>query len=111
MISSKPGGKATLPPLADAQPIPLPPPLTASVEEVARAKTGASCHGQQAVGSGVIKDLRHMKPETHRAFKDVVLEGAMVGLGMGDFSDQFSEEDAEAIHAYLIARANEDWGE
>ena len=27
-----------------------------------------------------------------------------------NFSDILSPEDAEAIHAFLIARANEDWG-
>ena len=29
---------------------------------------------------------------------------------MANFSDILKPEDAEAIHAYLIARANEDWG-
>jgi quinohemoprotein ethanol dehydrogenase len=29
---------------------------------------------------------------------------------MAGFSDLLTVEDAEAIHAYVIARANEDWG-
>ena len=30
---------------------------------------------------------------------------------MASFADVLSKDDAAAIHAYLIARANEDWGE
>jgi quinohemoprotein ethanol dehydrogenase len=29
---------------------------------------------------------------------------------MASFADLLTREEAEAIHAYLIARANEDWG-
>jgi quinohemoprotein ethanol dehydrogenase len=90
--------------------------LRASEDTVQRGaelydKTCSMCHGRNAVGGGVIKDLRHMAPETHQAFKAIVLQGAMLGLGMASFADVLSEADSEAIHAYLIARANEDWGE
>jgi quinohemoprotein ethanol dehydrogenase len=108
------GGKATLPPLPERPPIPFPPPSTASADVIATggelyAKTCAQCHGQQAVGGGVIKDLRHMTAATHGAFKDIVLKGQLVGLGMANFSNVLSEADADAIHAYLIERANADW--
>ena len=73
------------------------------------ASTCANCHGPQAIGGGVIKDLRHMPPDRHRIFKDVVLKGALVGQGMANFSNVLSEADADAIHAYVIARANADW--
>ena len=36
--------------------------------------------------------------------------GARKDKGMASFADIISAEDADAIHAYLIARANEDWG-
>jgi quinohemoprotein ethanol dehydrogenase len=116
VLAFKLGGTATLPPLPDAPPIPPPPPLRASEDTVQRGaelydKTCSMCHGRNAVGGGVIKDLRHMAPETHQAFKAIVLQGAMLGLGMASFADVLSEADSEAIHAYLIARANEDWGE
>jgi quinohemoprotein ethanol dehydrogenase len=108
------GGKATLPPLPDRPAIPFPPPSTATAEVIAKgeelyAKTCAQCHGQQVVGGGVIKDLRHMTRETHGAFKDIVLKGQLVGLGMASFSNVLSDSDADAIHAYLIQRANADW--
>lgn len=108
------GGAAQLPPLPpQAASPPEPPPLRAS-EETVRAgqllfsQTCAVCHGQDAIGG--VKDLRHMTRETHAAFNQIVREGLYLDRGMGNFSDILSAEDADAIHAYLIARANEDWG-
>jgi quinohemoprotein ethanol dehydrogenase len=114
LLVFKLGGTATLPPLPQRPPIPFPPPSTAPAEVIAKgadlyAKTCAQCHGPQAVGGGVIKDLRHMAPGTHKAFKDIVLKGQLVGLGMASFANVLSEADADAVHAYLIQRANADW--
>lgn len=108
------GAKGELPPLPDRPPIPLPPPSTASQEVIAKgadlyARTCANCHGPQAVSGGVIKDLRHMTAQTHAMFNDIVLKGTMSGLGMASFANVLSESDAEAIHAYVIARANDEW--
>lgn len=108
------GGTAQLPPLpANAFAPPEPPPLRASEATVARgavlfAQTCAVCHGQNAIGG--VKDLRHMSAETHAAFNRIVLEGLFLDKGMASFADILTREDAEAIHAYIIARANEDWG-
>jgi len=107
------GGTAQLPPLEATAAIPPPPPLRASEATVARgaqlfADTCAVCHGRSAIGG--VKDLRHMTADTHRQFNDIVLRGIYVDKGMANFSDILKPEDAEAIHAYLIARANEDWG-
>jgi quinohemoprotein ethanol dehydrogenase len=107
------GGTAQLPPLAATAAIPPPPPLRASEAQVAQGaqlfgETCAVCHGQRAIGG--VKDLRHMTAETHGKFNQIVLEGLYLEKGMGNFSDLLSKEQADAIHAYLIARANEDWG-
>jgi quinohemoprotein ethanol dehydrogenase len=72
------------------------------------ARTCAQCHGQLAVGG--VKDLRQMTSETHAQFNDIVLKGTRVKKGMASFANLLSAEDADAVHAYLIARANEDWG-
>jgi len=72
------------------------------------ARPGAVCHGQRA--SGGVKDLRKMAKETHAQFNDLVLGGAGKDKGMASFADILSKDDAEAIHGYRIARANEDWG-
>jgi quinohemoprotein ethanol dehydrogenase len=63
----------------------------------------------RAVGGGVIPDLRYMSAETHTEFDAIVLEGARASRGMISFADRVSAAEAEAIHAFVIARANEDW--
>ena len=73
------------------------------------ADTCALCHGQNAIGG--VKDLRHMAPETHAKFADIVLKGIYTDKGMASFADLLTPAQSEAIHHYLIARANEDWGE
>ena len=109
------GGTAKLPPLAPGQAAPPPPPGVRAPEAVVQkgaalfAKNCALCHGQLARGG--IKDLRRMSPDTHAHFDDIVLGGARQAQGMASFSDVLSKDDAAAIHAYLNARANEDWGE
>ena len=50
-----------------------------------------------------------MAPATHAAFLDIVLGGKLAANGMAGFADVLSREQAEAIHHYLIARANDDW--
>jgi quinohemoprotein ethanol dehydrogenase len=41
------------------------------------------------------------------AFDAVVLQGARSANGMASFADELTGDDAAAIRAYLIARANE----
>ena len=113
LLVFKLGGTVTLPPLADAPPIPQPPRLTADEDTVRRgarlfADTCAVCHGQQATGG--VKDLRLMTAETHASFNDIVLKGIRADRGMASFANLLSPADVEAIHAYVISRANEDWG-
>jgi quinohemoprotein ethanol dehydrogenase len=113
LLVFKLGGTAALPPLKPGEEAPEPPPLRATEAQVRHgaqlfAQTCALCHGQRAVGG--VKDLRHMTRETHAAFKDIVLGGLRKDKGMASFADVVSPDDADAIHAYLIARANEDWG-
>jgi len=108
------GGTVELPALeVDASAPPEPPRLTASEATISRggelfAQTCALCHGQNAIGG--VKDLRHMDADTHVMFEDIVLRGAYLDRGMASFDDILDEDDVEAIHAYIIARANEDWG-
>ena len=73
------------------------------------AQTCAVCHGQRAIGG--VADLRHMTADTHAKFTDIVLRGLYLEKGMASFADLLDEGETSAIHAYLIARANEDWGE
>jgi quinohemoprotein ethanol dehydrogenase len=50
-----------------------------------------------------------MSPATHGEFLDIVIGGKRAVNGMASFSDTISKDDAEAIHHYVIARANADW--
>jgi quinohemoprotein ethanol dehydrogenase len=113
LLVFKLGAKKQLPPLKPAVPIPDPPPLRATEATVQKgaeifARTCAQCHGQLAVGG--VKDLRQMTRETHAQFNDIVLKGLRVDKGMASFANLLSAEDTDAVHAYVISRAQEDWG-
>jgi quinohemoprotein ethanol dehydrogenase len=104
----------SLPPMPPPSKIAAPPRFTGTVAQVNRGrdvyqKTCSRCHGE-ATTSGV-KDLRWMSAETHGRFADIVLKGLYQEKGMAGFSDILSADDAEAIHQYLIARANEDYAD
>lgn len=108
-------GDASLPSVSDPAPLPLDPPaLTASSETVAHgaelyARFCTVCHGDAAHSAGLLPDLR-LSPVTadHDAFNKVVIGGERTANGMVSFKDVLSDEDAEAIRAYVISRANED---
>jgi quinohemoprotein ethanol dehydrogenase len=52
-----------------------------------------------------------MTADTHAKFNDIVLKGLYADKGMASFADVLSPSDVEAIHAYLIARGNEDYAD
>jgi quinohemoprotein ethanol dehydrogenase len=109
------GGRASLPPLVDTVSLTAPPPLgdvAPEIIEVGNAayhRVCAGCHGMRAVGNGVIPDLRFMSADTHAEFDDIVRGGARAEQGMIGFADLVSADEANAIHAFVISRANEDW--
>jgi len=111
------GGTATLPETPRFERPPMdPPPFAASQEVVA---TGAglydthcgSCHGAGVIGVGILPDLRRT-PYLHdaEAFNQVVLGGSLAPNGMASFSEVVNREQAAAIRAFIILRANQDAG-
>lgn len=62
------------------------------------------CH--QNAGAGNIPNLNKMTENTHDVFKEIVLEGLLVPNGMPSFDGALSEEEVDAIHAYLIDSAH-----
>ncbi|MEO0062324.1 MAG: hypothetical protein RLZZ08_884 [Pseudomonadota bacterium] len=107
------GGTAQLPALAAQAAVEPPPPMRGSEQQIAEgaqlfAQTCAVCHGQNAIGG--VKDLRHMTAATRAKFSDIVLRGIYTDKGMGNFSDLLKQPQVDAINAWLVARANEDWG-
>ncbi|MEW6130023.1 MAG: PQQ-dependent dehydrogenase, methanol/ethanol family [Acidobacteriota bacterium] len=108
----KVGGKATLPPLADEEPMPDIPAATASVEAVQKGRDlyhtyCVFCHGLAAVGGGAIRDLRYLSKSRHQSFVGIVQNG-LATRGMPDYRDELSIEQIKWIQAYIIKRANDE---
>ncbi len=67
-----------------------------------------ACHGTEVISNGAVPDLRHLPPVFHENFNAIVLDGIMSKAGMVGFRDVLTEEDAFAVHAYILERANLD---
>ena len=113
LLAFKLGGTAKLPTFVPPTETRVEPPLARAPEAVVSqgaklyATTCAACHGENVRGG--IKDLRWMTRETHAKFRDIVLGGIYTEKGMVSFRNELSDADADAIHAYITARANEDF--
>lgn len=90
----------------------IPAPLDVSEAVVAQgavlyANSCTTCHGDQAYSSGLIPNLRY-SPITNspEAWKNVILGGALSAQGMPNFGKVLSDEQIEAIRAYVISEAN-----
>jgi len=114
VLAFKVGGTATLPPLPPDRELVLnPPPATADAATVAAgeglfAQYCGVCHGESAVGGGVVPDLRASTFLGNDFFNKIVLDGMLKDAGMAAFKAVLEQKDADAIRAYLIKRANED---
>ncbi len=113
LLVFKLGGTLTL---AQPEPrdtrLPEPPPLNASEERLAHGEqlyhqVCASCHGAlgRNLASPRIVDLRRMSQETHQTFQAIVLGGVRRELGMRSFAAEMDNSDVEAIHQFVISRA------
>ncbi len=114
-LAFKLGGTATLP-----APTPISPPakpLEPSKDQaLIMAGVNAfhvhcsTCHGDSAVGGGVLPDLRWSPLNRDpSAWKEVVINGARKDRGMVSFAPVMSEADAEAVRQYVIWKANRDY--
>jgi quinohemoprotein ethanol dehydrogenase len=112
ILSFKLGGDARLAPLPDLPAVGTPPNdfgFDAQIDSGGRlfARYCSICHGAFAIGGGALPDLRRSAFTSNtEAFQDIVLEGALLDLGMASFGEVLSREDAEAIRAYLARQAN-----
>jgi quinohemoprotein ethanol dehydrogenase len=101
------GGATPIPPLLPPPgAIPQPPPLTASADTVRQGQmlfgaNCASCHVNQP--GSLTPDLRRMSPESHAAFHQIVLGGALKNAGMPPWEGVLTPEQVDTIHAYLIS--------
>ncbi len=71
------------------------------------ARNCTVCHGVAAASAGVLPDLRWSSyASSPEAWKGVVIDGNLQSNGMVSFADVLSEEDAEAIRAYVLLQAH-----
>ncbi|MFT5887938.1 MAG: quinohemoprotein ethanol dehydrogenase [Zhongshania sp.] len=108
------GGKASLPALPDtAARKPTPPASTADAQTIALGKSHYDincmvCHGDHAISSGLIPDLRWSPMiVADEALQAVVLDGALASRGMPAFAELLKKEDVQALRAYIISAAND----
>ena len=112
ILAFKVGGTAVLPPMPDMPVRVSPPDQIGSEEQVAKGaglygRYCAVCHGVTVISGGAIPDLRHTAmTSSAAAFRNIVLEGAYLDKGMASFSEVLSEDDAEAVRAYIVMEAN-----
>jgi quinohemoprotein ethanol dehydrogenase len=113
MLVFKIGGKAALPELAKLdEPVLNPPPSKA---DAATLKSGeglfqrycAACHGDVAVGGGVLPDLRYSSTLANELWFEIVLGGKLNKTGMSSFAKELTRKDATDIRSYVIFRANQ----
>ncbi len=64
------------------------------------------CHGYGAVSGGVTPDLRQSSQRVFDSYEAALLEGALVDLGMPDFSPVLDRDDVALIKAYVLHRRN-----
>lgn len=112
ILAFKLGASTELPPLPPDQLFDPPPRMQVSKEMLKHGETMFNtfcfgCHGVNVVGGKAVPDLRWIAPAFHENFKPIVLGGALKGLGMVGFGDVLNEQDADAIHAYILDKAND----
>jgi quinohemoprotein ethanol dehydrogenase len=114
LLAFKLGATASLPPLPRERQLALnPPPATADAVKVAAGEAlfgrfCSVCHGEAAVGGGVVPDLRGSPFIAVDAWYGIVLDGALKEGGMAPFGSVLDRSQATAIRDYVIHRANED---
>jgi len=113
VLAYKLGGTHSLPDKPPLPPRPAPPERFGDQTMVDRGthiftRSCRICHGVGAVGGGVLPDLRFSAMITsEEAFRGVLIDGVLADRGMVSFAEMYSEEDAEAVRAYLVNRAHE----
>jgi quinohemoprotein ethanol dehydrogenase len=101
------GGSVPLPPARIAALVPTPPQVQSDRKTIQHGehlyhRHCAYCHGGYGERLSAYPDLTKLPREVHDRFLEIVLRGALRNAGMAAFGDVLSQEDAEALHAYVI---------
>jgi len=114
ILAFKLNGKAQLPALPAPQAKYDPPSrMNVSKETIAEGQKiynsyCMGCHGMSLVSMDTVPDLRYIPESFHKAFKDIVLGGALKEQGMVGFAQVINEQQADALHAYILDEANKE---
>jgi quinohemoprotein ethanol dehydrogenase len=113
LLLFKLGGTTALPPLEPRAIVINPPPEPADAASIARGEPlfdqyCSACHGEHAMGGGVVSDLRASNFLSMDFFYNIVLDGALKDAGMASFKSALSRDDVTAIRNFVIHRANQD---
>jgi quinohemoprotein ethanol dehydrogenase len=113
LLVFKLGGTAVLPAVGPRAFVINPPPEPTDTASVARGEPlfdqyCSACHGEHAVGGGVVSDLRASNFLAIDFFYNIVLDGALKDAGMASFKSALSRDDVTSIRNFVIHRANQD---
>ena len=81
------------------------PPVAVREGNVLYMKYCFYCHGVGVVSGSSVPDLRYATAETHHQFESIVLGGAREQRGMPSFKDVLNPDQARAIQAFILSRA------
>src|ERR1700730_11319895 len=106
------GGAATLPPVEARELVINPPPEPGDAASVTHGQAlfsryCSACHGENAVGGGVVPDLRASNFLGTDFCYNIVRDGALKDAGMVSFKSALDRNDVSAIRNYVIHRAHE----
>ncbi len=113
VLAFKLGGDVQLP---EMPPLPARPLPAEDFGTEAQIQAGAvffgrscgGCHGGAAIGNGLNPDLRYAPITADAAaWKGVVIDGSRTENGMISFAEKYSEDDAEAMRAFVVSQAHQ----
>jgi alcohol dehydrogenase (cytochrome c)/quinohemoprotein ethanol dehydrogenase len=112
LLVYKLGGQQQLPaPVPFPEPVLNPPPAFGTTAQRAQGRDiygtlCSTCHGSDGLSRGMFPDLRYSGAlASAEAFSAIVLDGALKANGMVSFRAAVSPEEAEAVRAWLVDRA------
>jgi quinohemoprotein ethanol dehydrogenase len=110
LVAYKLGGSQSLPPLPDRPPqvVSMPPPTADAATLAVGARVYRThcgkCHSPAP--GGALPDLRFMSAAADSAFLAIVRQGAYAPVGMPNFGELISEEEAVALHQFVRSMAH-----
>ena len=110
VLTFKLGGNAPLPAPERVARVLDPPEAFGDEQSVARGKKLYDtycymCHGLDVISGGVIPDLKFADRTTHELWNDIVIGGALEEKGMRAFGEVMTNEEAQAVRAYVVQKA------